>query len=281
MSFRKPGTSLRRGLATELGVLWTWRWPGQGERANHRGRRALALCLVTLAVVAPLVLSAQFRYRNPAYDAHFVFSRIQYGSGLVGFGRFGGGAWAHDYPSADVYLTEVLDDLTRMRVRAGQSNVLDLDDPALFENPIIYVSEPGFRGLADSEAARLREYLLKGGFVIFDDFEGPAQWQNMADQMARALPERRFVEIGVDHPIFHAFFNVNALDVPHPSVNVQPVFYAMFENDDPRDRMIALANYNSDLAEYWEWSARDVFPPEITSGAYELGVNYIVYGMTH
>ena len=103
----------------------------------------------------------------------------------------------------------------------------------------------------------------------------------MADQMARAVPEHVWVEIDASHPIFHSFFDVNVLDVPHPSVRVEPVFLAMFADNDPDGTMIALANYNSDLAEHWEWSARDVFPVEITTGAYRLGVNFIMYGLTH
>ena len=243
--------------------------------------RTLAVVVLLAGIAAPLVLQAQFSYGNPPYDASFVFSRIRYSPGLGGFRGFGSSAWSHDYPAGDLYLTQVLDDLTRLRVRPNRSNVLDLDDPTLFQNPIIYVSEPGFWAVSPSEAENLRAYLLKGGFIIFDDFEGPAQWQNMADQMARALPEHVWVEIDVEHPIFHSFFDVDALDVPHPSVRVEPAFYAMFASNDLDGPMIALANHNSDLAEYWEWSARDVFPVEITSGAYELGVNYIVYGMTH
>ena len=241
-----------------------------------------AIVLLVAALIAPLVLDAQFRYANPEYDAGFVFSRIRYGAGLGGFRGFGGNSWAHDYPSGDLYLTQVLDDLTRMRVQPNRSNVLDLDDPALFQNPIIYVSEPGFWGISPSEAQNLRAFLLKGGFIIFDDFEGPAQWQNMAAQMARALPEYEWLEIDETHPIFHSFFDVDALDVPHPSVRVEPAFFAMFANNDPGDTMIALANYNSDLAEYWEWSGNGgFFPVDFTNDAYKLGVNYIIYALTH
>jgi hypothetical protein len=247
-------------------------------------RRALLAVIALAAVAVPLAVHAQYAYGNPDYNSHFVFTRVRYGAGLGGFG-FGGGfgrnAWSHDYPAGDFYLTQVLDDLTRMRVRTDRSNVLDLRDPELFQNPIIYMSEPGFWPLAPGEAEPLREYLLKGGFIIFDDFEGPAQFQNMADNMAAALPEYQWIEIGVEHPIFHIFFDVDALDVPHPSVNVTPVFLALFQDNDPGQPMLALANLNSDLAEYWEWSARDAFPVDITSGAYELGVNYVIYGLTH
>jgi hypothetical protein len=243
-----------------------------------------ALAGLALALL-PLVAAGQGRYRqetaasNLDYDSRFVFTRIRYGG--AGFGGFGGASWAHDYPRADQHLPRILDDLTTIRPRLEGSNVLDLDDPEIFRNPIIYISEPGFWRIRDSEAANLRTYLLKGGFVIFDDFEHEEQWNNMAEQMRRALPDHGFVEIDVGHPIFHSFFEMKTIDFPHPLVNVTPTYFAMYLNNDPSQRMIALANYNNDLAEYWEWSATGMFPVDFTSEAYKLGVNYIVYGMTH
>ena len=216
---------------------------------------------------------------NPEYDSRFAFTRIRYGG--AGFGGFGGASWAHDYPRADLHLPRILDDLTTIRPQLDVSNVFDLDDPEIFKNPIIYISEPGFWRIRETEAANLRSYLLKGGFVIFDDFEHETQWANMAEQMRRALPDHRFVEIDISHPIFHSFFEMKRIDFPHPLVDVIPSYFAMFLNNDPSARMIALANYNNDLAEYWEWSATGMFPVDFTSEAYKLGVNYIVYGMTH
>jgi hypothetical protein len=214
---------------------------------------------------------------NLDYDSRFTFTRIRYSSGW----NWGGGSWAHDYPRADLHLPQILNDITAMRPRLEGSNVYDLDDPEIFLNPVIYISEPGFWTIGESEAANLRRYLLKGGFVIFDDFEGPEQWDNMRRQMARALPDHRFIEIDVRHPIFHSFFEMETIDFPHPLVNVTPSYYAMFQDNDPSRPMIALANYNNDLAEYWEWSATGMFPVNFTSDAYKLGVNYIVYAMTH
>ena len=266
------------------------RFPVLRSRFVFRFGSKFRVRLFTFVVLLlPVVVAAQggFGRRalnpsagNPSYTSDFVFTRIAYGRGLQGFRGFGGSSWSHDYPDADLYLTQVLDDLTRMRVRPDHSNVMDLSDPRIFENPIIYISEPGFWGLAESDVPKLRAYLLKGGFVIFDDFEGQ-QWDNMARNMARTLPEHRWIPLDISHPIFHAFFDVKAFDVPHPSVSVPPRVYGMFENNDPNRRMIALANHNSDVAEYWEWSARDMFPVSVTSGAYQLGVNWIIYGMTH
>jgi hypothetical protein len=250
-------------------------------------RRSIAVAALVVAVLVPLVVAAQggfgrrgrgpSGFQNPDYDSRFVFSRIRYGGG----GFFGGDSWAHDYPQADQHLPRLLEDITALDPQLDVSNVFVLDDPEVFNNPIIYVSEPGFWRIRDSEAVNLRQYLLKGGFIIFDDFEGPQHWNNMAAQMARAVPELRWVEIDVSHPIFHSFFELQSIDAPHPSVRVTPAYYAMYLDNDPNKRMVALANHNSDLAEYWEWSATGMFPVDFTSEAYKLGINYIIYAMTH
>jgi hypothetical protein len=116
--------------------------------------------------------------------------------------------------------------------------------------------------------------------VIFDDFE-EEHLENLKAQMRVALPDLDFLRIDESHPIFHSFYNIDKIDVPHPSANVIPAYYAMYENNDPTRRMIALANHNNDIAEYWEWSAEGLYNPDPTSNAYRLGVNYFVYAMTH
>ena len=128
----------------------------------------------------------------------------------------------------------------------------------------------------------LRAYALKGGFLIFDDFEAE-QWHNFEQQMRRALPELTAIEIDVSHPIFHSFFEMKRLDVPHPLVRVKPVYYGYFENNDPRDRMIAIVNYNNDLAEYWEFSDTGMFALDFTNDAYkenEYDRNLYVHGIS-
>ena len=117
--------------------------------------------------------------------------------------------------------------------------------------------------------------------MIFDDFEHQDEWDNMAAQMARALPERRWIKNRrppFDLPLTVRPEGTHGAPSQRP---VEPDYRALFVNDDPNDRMLALANHNCDIAEYWEWSADERFPVDVTSGAYELGVNYIVYGMTH
>ena len=239
--------------------------------------------LLIVALLLPVVAAGQRRSSRQAtptvdYDSHFVFTRIRYGATL---GRFYGGGWEHDYPAAERNFAAILDYITNMRVRMDGSNILDLDDPRIFENPVIYMSEPGYWSTNDVEAKNLREYLLKGGLLIFDDFEGDGHWRNMVAQMKRALPDHHFIRLDVSHPVFQSFFNIKHLEVPHPTVNVPPSFWGMFDKNDPAGRMLALANWNNDLGDYWEWSAEGLYGTDPTNDAYRLGVNYIVYAMTH
>src|SRR5690606_18185507 len=140
-----------------------------------------------------------------------------------------------------------LEFMTYVRPHARGTNVFDLDDPAIFSYPLIYISEPGFWAADDDDLQNLRSYVLKRGFVIFDDFEAD-QWYNMADNVRRALPEYEWIRIGPEHPIFQSFFQVDDIYVPHPLVRVTPQYFAIFEDNDPAGRIMILANHNSDLA---------------------------------
>ena len=247
---------------------------------------AVAVALTTGAPVMPRaepsVLgtpSVQRFPANPGYGAGFIFTRIRYGGSGFGFRR-GGSSWSLDYPRADSNLSLLLTELTTIDAETGGTNVLEIGDPELFKYPVAYISEPGFWDMTDRQAVVLRQYVLKGGFLILDDFER-RQLDNALHQLARALPEYEPIHIDIDHPIFHSFFSMEDIYFPHPLVNVIPVYYALFEDNDPRKRMLAIINHNNDIAEYWEWSAESWFPVDITNDAYKLGINYITYAMTH
>jgi hypothetical protein len=236
------------------------------------------LLLLLVPLLAGGQRGASRGYEEVPYNGGFTFTRIRYGSGS-GFRR-GGSAWAHDYPQADQHLPKIIEYVSTIPVNTGGSNVYDLDDPRIFHHPIIYLSEPGFWTMSDAEALGLRKFLQKGGFIIFDDFERD-QWYNMEAQLQRAMPDLRLMEIGPEHPIFHSFYEMEDIYVPHPLVPVTPSYHALFEDNDPTRRMLALVNYNADLAEYWEWSATGFLPIDLSNEAYKLGVNYIFYALTH
>ena len=224
------------------------------------------------------------RHRSDlTYNGQFTFVRLRWKSDL-GFSRRGGfsSAWNHDYPRAEQNLSLMLQELTALDVRTDGSLILTLDDPELFKYPIAFMWEPGFWNLAASEAEAFRAYLLKGGFAVFEDFDGEQQWHNFEAQMHLVLPGGRFVRLDNTHRIFDSFFKVNDIDaIVHPMSGIRPSYYGIFEDNDPSKRLMVVANYDNDVPEYWEWSGQGLFPFNASNEAYKLGINYVVYGLTH
>jgi hypothetical protein len=220
-----------------------------------------------------------FSVPKDQYDGRFTFVRLRYGGGL-GYGRRGmSNAWNHDYPRAEQNLGLILRELTLIDVNQD-ARILALDDPELFNYPIAYMWEPGYWTMTDLQATRFGEYLMKGGFAIFDDFEHD-QWDNFEAQMRRVLPEGRFVKLDASHPIFDSFFRMKTIEFPHPMYGILPTYYGIFEDNDPSKRLMVIANHNHDVAEYWEYSGTGVVPVDLSNEAYKLGVNYMIYGLTH
>ena len=176
----------------------------------------------------------------------------------------------------------ILKELTSLDVRSDGSRILSLDDPELCKYPIAFMWEPGFWVLTDGEAESFRAYLQKGGFAVFEDFDGPSQWANFEAQMQRVLPDGRFVKLDNTHRIFDSFFKIQNIDaIVHPMSRIRPNYYGIFEDNDPSRRLMVVANFDNDVPEYWEWSGEGLFPFDASNEAYKLGVNYVIYGHTH
>jgi hypothetical protein len=220
---------------------------------------------------------------DPTYDGRFTFVRLRWQSdfGLSRRGR-SSSAWNHDYPRAERHLSLILQELTAIDIRTDSTRVLTLDDPELLKYPIAFMWEPGFWNLTDREAAAFRAYLLKGGFAVFEDFDGAQQWGHFEAQMRRVLPDGRFVRLDKTHPIFNSFFQVRDIDgIVHPMYGIRPSYYGLFEDNDPSRRLMVVANHDNDIPEYWEWSGQGLYPFDASNEAYKLGVNYVIYGLTH
>jgi hypothetical protein len=218
---------------------------------------------------------------NPAYDGRFSFVRLRYGPdyGFVSQGL----PWSHDYPTGEQHFMKILNELSYLNPHVDETSILPLDSPDLCKYPVAYMAEPGFLTLTDGEVASFRTYLLKGGFVIFDDFaERRGGWDNFEAQMRRVLPEGRFVDLDASNPIFHAFFEIPNLDIiPQYYDTGKPIFRGIYENNDPTKRLLVMVNFNTDISEFWEFSDTGLKPIDESNEAYKLGVNYIIYGMTH
>lgn len=256
--------------------------------------KRLAVALIVAAIAAAAAASAQERERlwggrrmepafadNQDYDGRVVFVRLRYLSGFSGFRRGGRELpWAHDYPTADIHMMKILEELTTLSPRVDGSNILSLDDPELFNYPVAYMSEPGAWSMNDEEVKGLRGYLLKGGFIIFDDFRGN-DWYNLEEQMRRVLPEGRWVQLEQTHPVFNSFFEIKSLTHLTSYGDRVPTYHGIFEDNDPRRRLLAIANLDNDLGEYWEFSDQGIDPVDLSNEAYKFGVNYFIYGLTH
>jgi hypothetical protein len=258
-------------------------------------RKTVAIALVLAGLTGAAVFAEGYLVRereqrgqiagNVEYDGRLVFVRVRYEMGGYGmYGRMRGSRgeppWMHDYPTSDTHMMKILKELTLAEPRTDGSNILTLDDPELFNYPILYMSEPGYWTMSDVEAKGLRDYLKKGGFIIFDDFRDE-HWYNLEDQMKRVLPEGRWLPIDTTTQIFHAFFEIDGLDLLRSYGPHKPEYFAMFEDNDKNKRMIAIANFNNDLGEYWEFSDTGVNPVDISNEAYKFGVNYFIYGLIH
>jgi hypothetical protein len=260
-----------------------------------RGRLPLTAALFVMLVSGFTLARRQFdlnilrsepSVHHIPYDGRFTFARLRYTSGPGGYYYRGLPAWAHGYPSAEWNLMSILNEISALAPHVAESNVFALDDPELCQFPVAYMTEAGFWTMTDAEAAAFRAYLLKGGFAIFDDFRGDGRggggWENFEGNMRRVLPDGRFVELDSSQPIFHSFFEIDSLDiVPQYYDQGKPAFRGLFEGNDPTRRLMVIANYNTDISNFWEFSATGFKSVDESNEAYKLGIDYVMYGLTH
>lgn len=217
---------------------------------------------------------------NPAYDGRFTFVRMSYPTGMAGFGRRDT-PWAHDYPVGEMNFLKILTTVTNVPTNLDATSVMAFDDPEMFRFPVIYLVEPGYWHMNEAQVAALRAYLLKGGFLIVDDFPYWG-WDQFEAQMRAVFPDLSWTDLDVTHPIFHSFFDIATLDIvpAYPALGEKPIFRALFRDNDPTQRMYVIANYQNDLSEFWEYSVTGEYAVDETNEAYKVGVNQFIYGMT-
>ena len=250
--------------------------------SRRRARVFIGGCLCVLLAATAFAQFGRGRFEvhpNVHYDGRFTFVRLKYTTAPGGYWYGGWPAWGHGHPLSEQNLMRIMNEVSYLNPHTDDVNTLALDDPELFKYPIAMMWEPGFWSLTDSEAQHFREYLLKGGFAIFDDFEQD-QWINYEEQMRRVLPDGRFVKLDATHPVFDTFFRMKTIEFPHPMFGYIPNYYGIFEDNDPEKRLMVIANHNNDVAEYWEWSGEGRFPVDMSNEAWKLGINYMLYGMT-
>ena len=262
----------------------------------------LALIAITLAIVSGA--SAQ-RFRGspqtplaPPGDVptgEFQFARMIYTDN--GYNRRGGrGWWSQDWPDAEQHFFLGVSRLTRLEI--GEPVTLQLTDEHLFDYPWLYATQVGYWSLSDEELASLREYLLRGGFFMTDDFFGDGEWSVFAETMGRLFPDRPMKKIPLDDPILHVVYNIDSFtQIPglrHIGCGFggrggrgggfgstglpAPEWLGIYDDD---DRLMVAINYNQDVGDAWEEADDPCYPQPMTALAYRIAINYVTYAMTH
>jgi hypothetical protein len=173
--------------------------------------------------------------------------------------------------------------ITRNHQEAEITTALEniLIDDSLIAEKLGNVSSVSCRAETDRESKGLRTYLEKGGFLIVDDFMR-REWYNFAEQIRRVLPNGHIDRLDVSHKIFHSFFDLETLDMTYPhDRSLKAEFLGIHENNDPSRRLMVVINYNNDIGDYMEHSGRSWYSVAPTNEAFKLGINYVLYGLTH
>ena len=260
--------------------LKTRRWINR--QSSIVNRKFLVACMLITAI-GVLYLGAQQFDEIPRDESKFTLGRIYFDAPMLrSFGRRGGGfgpGWSHDWPRGEEHLMKIMAEVTKLDVNPG-GHIISFQDDDCFKYPIAYLCEVGELNLSDEEAHRMAEYLLRGGFLIVDDFRGQRALSNFIYQMKKVFPDRSLEELPRTHEIWKSFYDISDLKIKPPSFYgyLIPQYFGM---SDDAGRLMMVVNYDNDIMEYWEWSGDLWAPIDETNEAYKYGVNYVMYALTH
>ena len=251
-----------------------------------KSRRWVALFVLLALTAGGLEAQRRFRnrfnssssgYQNEPPDTEFIFARWHYGTG-----RFGGGGWAHDYPTAEEHILQIMKETSKIDVDKMSYRIVELGSPEIFRYPFSYVSEPGEMNLTEEEVVNLREYINRGGFVMVDDFGGQGggdrEFQAFRSNLLRAFPERDMFVLTEDHELLQNFYNIDSLNTVHPMTGVKSIFYGY---PDGRGGLSMVICFNNDVGDFWEFIDYPRYPVKPSAEALKLGLNFVMYSMTH
>ncbi len=255
---------------------------------------ALRLALVVLAAVVTPQLG-QTQGSNPVNgpEAEFHMARLIHGP--VGGYRGGYGRrpwWAIDYPAAEYHLTRGLRRLTRLDVADDSIHLQTIDD-RIFDYPWLFAQQVGHWQLSVLETDRLREYLMRGGFMVVDDFHGAYEWAVFTEVIHRVLPGKPIIDIPDSDTLLHVLYDLDQrTQIPgrrHLYRGAGGQILAQLPGGPPQwrgiyddeGRLLVAINYNMDMGDAWEHADDPIYPEPMTALAYRFGINYIIYAMTH
>jgi hypothetical protein len=220
----------------------------------------------------------------------YTFVRTIYDSPMRGRRYYGGGTWTTDYPEADNNFIVGLREWAGTNLKiAPRPEQLEILDDRIFDYPILYAVEPGFMDLSTEQAARLHEYIKRGGFIFWDDFWGEYEWQNVQEQIQKINPEFEIQDLPLSHPIFHSYLDVEEV-VQVPNIynaqrgvtsekgGIVPHYMGVVNK---QGRVVGFISRNCDMGDAWEWINDPSYPVKYGLPAYKVGINVVIYAMSH
>lgn len=245
--------------------------------------------LIMVLAADPRTVSAQAGPEAEFHMARLIYLSEGYSAG--GRGGFWRPWWAIDYPDAEYHFTRGIRRLTRINV-ANDSIHLQLTDDRIFDYPWLFVQQVGTWSLNAEEISRLREYLLRGGFLLVDDFHGYYEWGVFTNVMHRVFPDRPIIDMPEGNEVLHVFYDLDQrTQIPgrrHLYRTAGGQISAQLEGRatwrgiyDDEGRLMVAINFNMDMGDAWEHADDPVYPESMTALAYRFGVNYVIYAMTH
>jgi len=220
--------------------------------------------------------------------AEFTFGRLRFATRGGSFGGWRRGGWSEDFPKADRQFAEGVRRLTRLDI-ASTEKVIDLDSDEIFNWPWVYAVNVGRWDFTAAQATRMRDYLLRGGFLVVDNFHGAAEWETFLAGMRKIFPDRPVEDLKNSDEIFHVLYDLDErFQIPgYPYIwtgrtyerdGIEPHWRAI---RDDKGRILVAIGHNMHLGDAWEHADDPRYPERFSSLAYRLGINYIIYGMTH
>lgn len=231
-----------------------------------------------------LLLLALISASGRGIAGEFTFARLVYGT--AGYDQWPG--WQADWPEAEIHFSQGLDRLTAIEV-SPEDVLVRMSGDEVFDYPWVYAVEVGRMSLNAQEVAQLREYLLRGGFLMVDDFHGHSEWQRFEQVMSQVFPRRTVEDLPNGAEPFHVLYNLEKREqIPGIRALMNnrtwekggkiPRWRGIVDDD---GRLMVAINFNQDLGDAWEHADDSRYPASLTTQAYRLGINYVVYSMTH
>jgi hypothetical protein len=244
-------------------------------------RARIAIAAVVIFLVSSLVL-AQFGGGGGRRGGGRIQQNLDVAKTEFVFARWevvAGNGWWHDYPDAEEHINQVMSEATGLNVDKASYLIVPLESEDIFKYPFGYISEPGMMTLSDKEVKNFREFVDRGGFVMLDDFDNARQFAVMKENIERVFPDREMVHLKGDHNILRTYYDIESLYVESPyDVGAPAEFWGISDEDGNLQVMIC---FNNDVGDFWELIDQPRYAVRPSKEALRLGINFVMYAMTH